>query len=552
MKDKLNALTESVSLSDAEKLADELASFDDDKLTDEEQQRILSSVMRKAGFEMNNTNSVITAKRNITSRPNGTNEEQSTGKIQLRRGGAIAACIAIIAAGGVIFSLNRNMHNTVPNNDRDSSIYNEAVTTDPEDDNENSTNESETDTEDIINDSTADNNDSKTDNKKDAKTDSRNDNESVIVVDANKENNKDNNINENKTDDTNSLKDRIREDIDAKLDNAYPNHGIYRINDNRYLVYDWSENATGDYMIYDVPSDSIIATVPMDKNFSGTLDDKFATSYNPDDAPVEYSIYDTNGNLVYDYNIDIKKAGIFDSEKQGYVVYSTPNGKKLIFDIWNDDASKTVYYCFDYENQKNAVKIAELDSKDYRYTQKTVVSNDLLVISCGYKDGSNGIDLYTLDTNSSNKNAAHNVMKGTNDHPNPIPHVVKDNDVIYLAFENDNRVSTIRPDANGNVKVGDKNYTVAEYDLNTNGNNGHVCLSQSGKYALSVNTNNGKMKFTLYETADGNLNELKTIEKSISDIGSDEISKEYFNENTGDFEFLSMEDGKDHIINFFK
>ncbi|MCR5020216.1 hypothetical protein, partial [Ruminococcus sp.] len=100
--------------------------------------------------------------------------------------------------------------------------------------------------------------------------------------------------------------------------------------------------------------------------------------------------------------------------------------------------------------------------------------------------------------------------------------------------------------------VGDKNFTVTEYDLNTNGNNGHVCLSQSGKYALSVNTNNGKMKFTLYENADGNLNELKTIEKSISDIGSDEISKEYFNENTGDFEFLSMEDGKDHIINFFK
>ena len=552
MKDKLNALTESVSLSDAEKLADELASFDDDKLTDEEQQRILSSVMRKAGFEMNNTNSVITAKRNITSRPNGTNEEQSTGRIQLRRGGAIAACIAIIAAGGVIFSLNRNMHNTVPNNDRDSSIYNEAVTTDPEDDNENSTNESETDTEDIINDSTDDNNDSKTDNKKDAKTDNRNDNESVIVVDANKENNKDNNINENKTDDTNSLKDRIREDIDAKLDNAYPNHGIYRINDNRYLVYDWSENATGDYMIYDVPSDSIIATVPMDKNFSGTLDDKFATLYNPDDAPVEYSIYDTNGNLVYDYNIDIKKAGIFDNEKQYSGVNATPNGKKLIFDIWNKDATKTAYYCFDYENQKKAFKIAEFYSKDYLYFQQTAISNDLLVISCGYKDGSNGIDLYTLDTNSSNKNAAHNVMKGTNDHPNPIPHVVKDNDVIYLAFENDNRVSTIRPDANGNVKVGDKNYTVTEYDLNTNGNNGHVCLSQSGKYALSVNTNNGKMKFTLYETADGNLNELKTIEKSISDIGSDKISNEKFNENTGDFEFLSMEDDKDHIINFFK
>jgi len=587
MKDKLNALTESVSLSDAEKLADELASFDDDKLTDEEQQRILSSVMRKAGFEMNNTNSVITAKRNITSRPNGTNEEQSTGRIQLRRGGAIAACIAIIAAGGVVFSLNRNMHNTVPNNDRDSSIYNETVTTDIEDDEDNSYIDSETDSEDITDESSADNTESKIDSKNDSKTDSKNDsktdnknnnktdskteskkdnttninngNNQSVVVDTNKENSKENkkdnkteNKSENKTENTNSLKDRIREDIDAKLDNAYPYHGIYRINDNRYLVYDWSENATGDYMIYDVPSDSIIATVPMDKTFSGTLDDKFAIAYKPHDGYVEYSIYDTNGNLVYDYNIDIKKAGIFDNEKQGYIVVATPNGKKLIFDIWNDDATKTAYYCFDYENQKKAVKIAEFYSKDYLYFQQTVVSNDLLVIECIYKDGSHGIDLYTLDTNSSNKNAAHNVMKATNDPPNPITHKVKDNDVIYLAFEDDNRISTIRPDANGDVKVGDKNYTVTEYDLNTNGNNGHVCLSQSGKYAVSVNTNNGKMKFTLYETADGNLNELKTIEKSISDIGSDEISKAYFNENTGDYKFYLMEDGKDHIINFFK
>ena len=66
MEDRLKALTNSVSLSDAEKLADELSSFDDEKLTDDEQQRILSSVMRKAGFEMNETNSVIQTKRNIS------------------------------------------------------------------------------------------------------------------------------------------------------------------------------------------------------------------------------------------------------------------------------------------------------------------------------------------------------------------------------------------------------------------------------------------------------------------------------------------------------
>ena len=103
-----------LSVQDAELFEDTFAGFEENaEVTDAEKKRVLSSVMRKAGFEMNNTNSVITAKRNITSRPNGTNEEQSTGRIQLRRGGAVAACLAILLAGGVVFSLNRNMHNIV-------------------------------------------------------------------------------------------------------------------------------------------------------------------------------------------------------------------------------------------------------------------------------------------------------------------------------------------------------------------------------------------------------------------------------------------------------
>ena len=143
MEDRLKALTNSVSLSDAEKLADELSSFDDEKLTDEEQQRILSSVMRKAGFEMNETNSVIQTKRNITAKTYNSDDNKPSGRIQLRRGGAVAACLAILLAGGVIFSLNRNMHNTVPNKDRDLSIHVGASTTDEED----VTSDSETDTE---------------------------------------------------------------------------------------------------------------------------------------------------------------------------------------------------------------------------------------------------------------------------------------------------------------------------------------------------------------------------------------------------------------------
>ncbi len=54
MKERLNALKESISLADAEMLSNELGSFDENySLTADEQQRILSSVMRKAGFEMN-------------------------------------------------------------------------------------------------------------------------------------------------------------------------------------------------------------------------------------------------------------------------------------------------------------------------------------------------------------------------------------------------------------------------------------------------------------------------------------------------------------------
>lgn len=64
MKEKLKALEESVSLADAEMLSNELASFDVNySLTDDEQQRILSSVMRKAGFEMDKTISMKKTRR---------------------------------------------------------------------------------------------------------------------------------------------------------------------------------------------------------------------------------------------------------------------------------------------------------------------------------------------------------------------------------------------------------------------------------------------------------------------------------------------------------
>ncbi|SEK40247.1 class B sortase [Ruminococcus albus] len=62
-------------------------------------------------------------------------------EIQIKRGGAIAACIAVLAMGGALFSLNNNIHRTVPNSDRESSVtkdiessaFKENDTADPED-----------------------------------------------------------------------------------------------------------------------------------------------------------------------------------------------------------------------------------------------------------------------------------------------------------------------------------------------------------------------------------------------------------------------------------
>lgn len=64
MEERLKALVNSISLSDAEGLLDGLAAFDEGHiLTDEEQQRILVKVMRKAGYEMNETMQIKTNKK---------------------------------------------------------------------------------------------------------------------------------------------------------------------------------------------------------------------------------------------------------------------------------------------------------------------------------------------------------------------------------------------------------------------------------------------------------------------------------------------------------
>ena len=99
MKRENDELKLELSVSDAELFEDTFADFEENaEVTDEEKQRVLSSVMRKAGFEMNGI--IKDNKRDIKSNK-AEDAEVRRGNIQVRRGGVIAACIAVLAVGAV-------------------------------------------------------------------------------------------------------------------------------------------------------------------------------------------------------------------------------------------------------------------------------------------------------------------------------------------------------------------------------------------------------------------------------------------------------------------
>ncbi|WP_024856568.1 PASTA domain-containing protein [Ruminococcus albus] len=102
MKNRLKNLGYRASDSDADILRDEFADFGKDaQIPDDAKERILSSVMGKAGFKMNNTNGIIKGHKNIPENKTDKNITTSNGKLRIHRGGAIAACIAVLAAGAV-------------------------------------------------------------------------------------------------------------------------------------------------------------------------------------------------------------------------------------------------------------------------------------------------------------------------------------------------------------------------------------------------------------------------------------------------------------------
>ena len=93
MEEKLKALEKSVSLIEAEIIEDELSVISgQSEIPEDAQQRILSSVMKKAGYAL----------PTIRTEADGCSDNDTTltaGIVRRRHGGAAAACIALAAAG---------------------------------------------------------------------------------------------------------------------------------------------------------------------------------------------------------------------------------------------------------------------------------------------------------------------------------------------------------------------------------------------------------------------------------------------------------------------
>ena len=97
-----------LSVQDADLFEDTFAGFEENaEVTDAEKQRVLSSVMRKAGFEMNE---IINEKRKNITASKTDDTEVRRGRIQVKRGGIIAACFAVLAVGAVTAGV-LNMNN---------------------------------------------------------------------------------------------------------------------------------------------------------------------------------------------------------------------------------------------------------------------------------------------------------------------------------------------------------------------------------------------------------------------------------------------------------
>uniref|UniRef100_UPI0025DB817C hypothetical protein n=1 Tax=uncultured Ruminococcus sp. TaxID=165186 RepID=UPI0025DB817C len=346
-----------------------------------------------------------------------------------------------------------------------------------------------------------------------------------------------------KSDDTKDLKDRAKEDIRSKLAEEYPTQTIYRINDDRYIISDNGKGAEKT-MIYDASSDSVIFTLNGNESVIDVFEDKFGTykfvsAGNNEYAILDVTIFDDSGNILYKYEIDTKAAGILNGVENDSKMHVSPDGKTLVYrniEYIKDDSSLDIvdhFICFKYEDQKNPVNIA-----DYRgcfYAYDFAVSNDMLIVDHSTEEYNRSTDLYSLDTDSKDNTAALDVFGTAAGH---FPKYIPKGDSILCVIERNNTLLSIKPDDNGDIKLGDKTYTITEYELagTEDGNKTNATISDSGRYAASVySTDDNKLVFTLYEIDDDNVTELKTIKKDLADPEFEVLLSADLNEQTGEF-----------------
>jgi SrtB family sortase len=340
-----------------------------------------------------------------------------------------------------------------------------------------------------------------------------------------------------------SLKDRVKPDIHAKLEEAYPNNSIRRMNDDRYIISDMGSE-TSKVMVYDVSSDSVIFTLKDNEKIIDVFEDKFGTyKFVPsgDDkyAFLNVTIFDESGNILYTYEIDTKEAGISEGVENDSQMHISPDGKKLVYrdiQFHQDDKKLDIvdhFVIFKYEDQEHPVDIA--DYKGMNYVISFAVSNDLLLVYHMTPEFKRTPDLYSLYTDGKEDTAAYDIF--VNDDGTLPEYNVKDS-TINCSLGRYNELMIIKPDDNGDIRGGNADYSMIEYDLagSEDGLHNYSLISESGRYFVTVySTDDNKLIFTLYEIDGDNVTELKSIEKELIDPEYEVLLSASFNEQTGKF-----------------
>jgi SrtB family sortase len=392
--------------------------------------------------------------------------------------------------------------------------------------------------------------DNKTDNRNDAKIDISKDNgvnntnyhnsDNENSVDGEKSNTKTENKTDGKKADPVVLK-KPEVDVYSKLSDAYPDQTVYMINDNRYIIYDSDVDSL---MVYDVHSDSVIATISDFEMIMDVFEDKFGVYKYEAEGNNKYAyliatIYDDSGNLIYEYKVDTKASGLLEKAPDVDEIKFSPDGQRLVYrkTVFIEDDNHLdiadIFYCINYSDQKKAVKLAYYNGK--YYALNFAVSNDLLLVEHvtvnNVSEYKKSMDLYSIDDPDTSVNDVFTTF-----YFGVYPRYVAQGSTILCSVDHENNIVRFKPDDNGDIRIGNKYYSKTVYTLAGAGKGlkTNALISEHGRYAVSVYINdNNKLVFTLYEITDDNVTELRTIETDLVDPEYDAILNLELNEQSG-------------------